>query len=59
MTENGKLKKDKKSILKGIHRVLKYREVQDPVKVNLGNETYCWKCKTNSEGKTICGWVKC
>ncbi len=48
-----------KSILAGMHRVLKYRGITDKVQVNLSGVRWCWKCRTDVNGKTVCGWEKC
>ena len=46
-------------ILQGMHRVLKYREVEHEVTVRLADDRYCWRCRTDASGQTVCGWEKC
>ncbi len=48
-----------KWILEGMHRVLKYRKVEDKVSVRLAGDRYCWVCRKDENGRTVCGWERC
>jgi hypothetical protein len=50
------------SVLKGINRVLKNRDVQQPIQVTFANaeSALCWKrqCETLPDGTVSCQWVQ-
>lgn len=54
--------KDVESILKGMHRVLKNRDVEQPIRIQFATAepALCWQreCVTLPNGDTSCRWVQ-
>ncbi len=47
------------SVLRGMHRVLKYRGIDEPVSVRLAGQRLCWVCRVDAGGTERCGWEPC
>lgn len=48
-----------RKVLRGLHRVLKYRDIETGVSIQLADQRYCWKCRTDAAGNKVCGWEPC